>query len=307
MLEDIYIDYGIYLYVPMTQGSSMAVPVTVGCTWNKCLYCELNHTNEFRFLGLSNIKKKLEDLKTFYENRKRPITKVVMVGGNPLCLDTNILIDIIRLIKSYFPDVNNISGFARADDILRKTEEELIILRNLGLNDISVGVESGNDEILAFHKKGLTREDNYLALKRLEKCGISYSTYIMLGLGGKKLSKENALDTASLLSNLDPKVIIVVTLVLFKAAKLIENVKNKEFQRLSILESIREERLLLENLDLRNTLFNATHKTNTLILKGRLPDQKDLLLDKIDKALSNYDYKELENKELSKWKRWSIE
>lgn len=289
MLNEIYKEYGNYFYVPMTQGYSVAVPVTVGCSWNKCLYCDLNHDNKFKFLGLQEINKKLKALKEYYSNRKRPVKKVVMAGGNPFCLDTDTLIEIIRLIKDYFPQVKNISSFARADDILRKSKDELMELKRLGMGELSIGVESGNDEILAFHNKGVTREDNYRALKKLEECNISYSTYIMLGLGGKKLTRENAIDTASLLSMVNPQVIIVVTLVIFKDAKLVEKIRKKEFKRLSVLESIREEKMLLENLHMRNTIFNATHKTNALILKGKLPEQKSLLLDKINRFLKEND------------------
>lgn len=267
MLSEIYKEYGEYFYVPMTQGYSVAVPVNVGCSWNKCLYCDLNQGNNYRFLGLEEINKRLKMLKSHYSNRRRTVNKVVMAGGNPFCLDTNTLIEIIKLIKYYFPDVKNISSFARADDILRKSKDELFKLKKLGMGELSIGIESGNDEILAFHNKGITRNDNFLALTSLEKCNISYSTYIMLGLGGRKLSKENAIDTAQFLSNFNPDVVIVVTLVLFKNAKLVEKVKSKEFIRLRSLESLKEERLLIENLNLKNTIFNGTHKTNTLILK----------------------------------------
>ena len=307
MLDKIYEEYGQYYYVPMTQGYSVAVPVTVGCSWDKCLYCDLNHGNKFKFLGLKEIEEKLKLLKEYYSYRSRPVEKVVMAGGNPFCLDTEILIEIIDLIKIYFPQVKNISSFARADDILRKSKDELLELKRLGVGELSVGIESGNDEILAFHNKGVTREDNYRALIKLEECGITYSTYIMLGLGGKKLSRENAVDTASLLSKVNPQVIVVVTLVIFKDAKLVEKIRKREFTRLSVLDSIREERLLLENLNMKNTIFNATQKTNVLILKGKLPEQKSLLLDKIDKALEEYDRKTIRNKEISRWKNWSLE
>lgn len=307
MLNEIYKEYGNYFYVPMTQGYSVAVPVTVGCSWNKCLYCDLNHDNKFKFLGLQEINKKLKALKEYYSNRKRPVKKVVMAGGNPFCLDTDTLIEIIGLIKDYFPQVKNISSFARADDILRKSKDELLELKRLGMGELSIGVESGNDEILAFHNKGVTREDNYRALKKLEECNISYSTYIMLGLGGKKLTRENAIDTASLLSMVNPQVIIVVTLVIFKDAKLVEKIRKKEFKRLSVLESIREEKMLLENLNMRNTVFNATHKTNALILKGKLPEQKGLLLDKINRFLKENDNRTVRNREISRWRNWTVE
>ena len=164
---------------------------------------------------------------------------------------------------------------------MRKSKDELLELKKQGMGELSIGVESGNDEVLAYHQKGVKREDNYQALLKLEECNISYSTYIMLGLGGKRLSREHAIDTASLLSKVNPQVMIVVTLVLFKDAKLVKSVRNKEFVRINILDQMREEKILLENLYMKNTIFNGTHKTNAIILKGKLPEHRNLLLDKI--------------------------
>ena len=99
---------------------------------------------------------------------------------------------------------------------------------------------------------------------------------------------------------------IVVTLVLFKDAKLVKSVRNKEFVRINILEQMKEEKILLENLHMKNTIFNGTHKTNALILKGKLPEHRSLLLDKINKRLVESDQKKMINKELSKWRKFSL-
>ncbi len=303
----IYQEYGPYFYVPMTQGTSLAVPVTVGCSWDHCLYCDLNHGHRFRVFSLDEIQHKITLLKASAAHRRRPVERVVLSGGNPFCLKTDQLLAIIELIRAAFPQVQNISAFARAEDILAKSREEFLLLRNHGMGELSIGVESGNDEVLAFHQKGETRADMLEALRRLESCGISYSTYIMLGLGGKRWSQQHALDTANLLSQLDPQVITVVTLVLFPDAPLISKVRSREFVRLSVRESLLEERLLLEHLTMRRTLFNATHKTNALILKGRLPDHRDVLLAKIDQALTDSTTSELSRNERTRWSNWSTE
>lgn len=306
-MKNIYSEYGEYFYLPMTQAFSLAVPVTIGCSWDKCLYCDLNQGNQFKVFTLDEIKYKLEKLKELLSQRKRPVEKVVLAGGNPLCLSTSSLISIISLIKEYFPQVKNISSFARADDILNKSDSELLALKNHGMNELSIGIESGNDEILAFHNKGVTAGQNYLAMSKLEELNISYSTYIMLGLGGKSLSHSNAIDTGKLLSNFKPQVITVVSLVLFKNAPLIEKVKSREFVKLKPIEYVEEEGLLLENLNMVNSIFNGSHKTNTLILKGKLPEQKKLLLNKISSFLNEYDKRDIRARDKGKWRRWSVE
>lgn len=307
IMKSLYDEYGGYFYVPMTQAFSLAVPVTVGCSWDKCSYCDLNHNNSFRILSLPEIQANLEKLKSRSELQGRIVRKVVLAGGNPFCLDTRTLAGVIRLIRTFFPEVTNISSFARADDILRKSPAELSELKGLGMGELSIGIESGNDEILAFHNKGVTVADNDQALARLEELGISYSTYIMLGLGGKNWSRENAVDTGRFLSAHDPEVITVVSLVLFKDAPLLEKVKKREFIRLKPLEYVQEEKLLLENLYMRNTIFNGTHKTNSVVLKGRLPQQKALLLEKLAGFLRDNDPGDIKNQERNKWRRWSVE
>lgn len=307
MYREVYKEYGEYFHVPMPQSYSLAIPVTIGCSWDKCLFCDLTQGNKYKFLGLKEIEKRLKILVSYHKKRRRPVKKVVLAGSNPFCLETDILIKIINMIKAYFPKVENISCFARADDILRKSKKELLELKNLGMGELSIGIESGNDEILAFHNKGVTRKDNYNAMKKLEECNITYSTYIMLGLGGRNLSSENAIDTASLLSKVNPEVIVVVTLVLFKNAKLIEKVRSKEFLRLRPFDTLKEERLLLESLNMKNSILNGTHKTNVLILKGKLPEQKELLLNKIDETLEKYTHREIKYKDMLRWRRWTTE
>ena len=103
-----------------------------------------------------------------------------------------------------------------ADDILRKSKDELRELKRLGMGELSIGVESGNDGVLAFHHKGVTREDKYRALMKLEECDISYSTVLVFRVGRKRGSREHAIDTASLLSKVHPQVMIVVTLPFLK-------------------------------------------------------------------------------------------
>lgn len=306
-MNGLYDEYGGYFYVPMTQAFSLAVPVTVGCSWDKCSYCDLNHNNSFRILSQAEIQRSLEKLQSQAALGNRRIRKIVLAGGNPFCLDYLTLTRIIGLVREYFPEAENISSFARADDILRKSDEELSNLKKLGIGELSIGIESGNDEVLAFHNKGVTAEDNRDALSKLERLGITYSVYIMLGLGGQKLTREHAEDTGKFLSDFNPEVITVVSLVLFKDAPLLERVKTKEFVRLKPLDYVREEKLLIEHLEMRNTVLNATHKTNTLALKGRLPEQKGYLLGKIAKFLEANTSGDIRNQERNKWRRWSVE
>lgn len=272
----------------MPESRDLFLPVTVGCTYNKCLYCGLNKNIPFKKLSLNEIEDNFKKLKYINQNNRRKINKIILLGGNPFVLKTEFLIEISKMVLKYFPYVEYISSFTIADDILLKSLDELILLRENKYNNLSIGVESGSDVVLELQKKGVSSKENLQAMKKLEDAMIDYSVYIMIGLGGDKYSKLNAIETAKLLNKVKPFEIVIVNLVYFPNAPLIELVKNKEFKRLSPLQSLEEEYLLLSNLNMDNTLFNATYKNNIIPLKGRLQEHKDILLKRILNNIDEY-------------------
>ena len=304
---DLYGKYGFYYYVPMAESYTVQIPVTVSCSYNKCLYCDLNSNKKFKELSLDEIEQNIIKLKTLSELRKNNNARFLLAGGNPFVLSTNKLLNIAELIKKYFDNFNYISCFARADDILRKSDEDLRILKAAGYDRLCIGLESGSDKVLEFQQKGVTREDNLNAMRRLDEANIKYSGYIMLGLGGRDLSAEHVEQTSSMLNLARPFELTVVTLVLFKGAKLIEKVKSHEFKRMSPYETLKEGRRLLNNLNI-NVIWNATHKTNLYPVKGKLPEHKDLLLRRIDEVINSLsDKNNLKQYELKRWQNWSVD
>ncbi len=305
--DQVYGPYGNYLYVPMTEARSLYIPVTIGCSYGSCLFCDLNHGLDFKFLGLDLIEENLKKLSFIHSRGKRRVKKAVLVAGNPLVLETSLLVEIAGLIKKYFPDIKYISSFARADDILRKSKDELRILRDLGFDRISLGLESASNKVLKFQNKGLSAEENLEALRLLDELGISYSLYIMLGLGSKALSREHIEKTADFLNLVNPFEIIVVNLVLFKDAPLLDLVKSKEFKRLRPMDILREEYKLLKDLDPRDIIFNASHKTNHLALKGNLKYHKNQMLKALEEKMDKLESQDLSELEHYRWRDWSRE
>ncbi len=297
--------YDKYMYTPMPEMHNEMIPVTVGCSYGKCLYCDLNVGKKFKVFDISDIKEYIRTRRKFYENKRFTPKKFTLLEGNALCLKADFLEQILSEIKLNFPDMKYVSTFARSDDILRKTDEELLRLKNLGLDRICVGIESGSDWVLQYHQKGVTSRQQYDALKKLEKAGIQYSVYIMLGLGGEDHSEEHILKTAEFLNKVHPFEVVVVNLVLFKNAKLVENVRLKEFKRISIRRQLEEEILLLENLKIR-TIYNGTHKTKSVAITSITPDKKSQLIEVLKESLQNSE-KMLNKKERKKWTRWDAE
>ncbi|UQK59852.1 radical SAM protein [Fenollaria massiliensis] len=281
------------------------VPVTSGCSYQKCLYCDLNFRQKFHIFKLNEIEEYLCSEKTKYDNMRRSPKKFTLLEGNPLCVKASFLEDVFNLIHKYF-EVQYISMFARASDVLRKTDKELLRLKAMGMDRLCLGLESGSDEVLSFHKKGHGVSDSLRACKKLERLGINYSVYIMLGLGGKEMTMAHRIETAKLLNEIKPFEIVFVTTVIFKRAPLKDIVRAKEFTRLRVKEVLDEEIYILENLE-TNTVIKATHKTNPLPLLAKFPEGKADMIRKLKEYIDNNTEKELRRMEMKKWQIWSKE
>lgn len=297
--------YPIYMYTPMPEMHNVMVPVTSGCSYQKCLYCDLNFRQKFHVFKLAEIEDYLRKEKIKYDNMRRSPKKFTLLEGNPLCVKASYLENVFAMIHKYF-EVEYISMFARATDVLRKTDEELLRLKAMGMDRLCLGLESGSDEVLSFHKKGHSVSDSIRACKKLERLGISYSIYIMLGLGGKEMTLAHRKGTAKLLNEINPFEIVFVTTVIFKRAPLKDLVRAKEFTRLAIKDVLAEEIYILESLE-NSTVIKATHKTNPLPLLAKFPEGKDDMLRKLKEYRDNNSEKELRRNEMKKWTVWSKE
>ena len=297
--------YPIYMYTPMPEMHNLMVPLTSGCSYHKCLYCDLNFRQKFHVFKLEDIEDYLKSEKSKYTKMKRSPKKFTLLEGNPLCVKTSYLESVFKLIGKYF-DVDYISMFARASDVLRKSDEELLRLKSLGLDRLCLGLESGSDDVLSFHNKGHTAMDSVKACKKLERLGISYSVYIMLGLGGKDMTKVHREETAKLLNKIKPFEVVFVTTVIFKRVPLKEYVREKKFRRLSIKEVLNEEIYILEHIDM-DAVIKATHKTNPLPVLAKFPEGKEATLEKLREYRDAGSEKDLRRNEMKKWQIWSKE
>lgn len=297
--------YPIYMYTPMPEMHNVMVPVTSGCSYQKCLYCDLNFRQKFHVFKLAEIENYLRKEKIKYDNMRRSPKKFTLLEGNPLCVKASFLENVFAMIHKYF-EVDYISMFARASDVLRKTDEELLRLKTMGMDRLCLGLESGSDEVLSFHKKGHSVNDSIRACKKLERLGISYSVYIMLGLGGKEMTLAHREGTAKLLNKIKPFEIVFVTTVIFKRAPLKDLVRAKEFTRLPIKDVLAEEIYILESFE-NSTVIKATHKTNPLPLLAKFPEGKEDMLRKLKEYRDNNSEKELRRNEMRKWQVWDKE
>jgi hypothetical protein len=190
-------------------------------------------------------------------------------------------------LKKRFPEITRITSYARSRTMASRTVADLISYRELGLKRIHIGMESGHDPLLEIVTKGATVEIHIRAGRRVVEAGIELSEYIMPGLGGRELTTGHALDSARVLNAIGPDFIRLRTVCLGPRLPLWEEFSSGRLTRLSDVETVREIRAFIEALDVQRTQIASDHILNLLgELKGRLPTDKERLLEIIDRFLA---------------------
>jgi radical SAM superfamily enzyme YgiQ (UPF0313 family) len=212
---------------------------------------------------------------------------VFLQDGDSLTLKTSRLVEILNYLKEAFPSIERITTYARGKTVSKKTVEELQELHHAGLSRIHIGLETGYDLLLQYVNKGVTVQEQIDAGQKVKKSGISLSEYVLLGLGGKGMWMEHALKTAMVLNQINPNFIRVRTLKVMKMMPLYQKIERGEFELLSDDEIVKEERLLIENLEGIESIFASDHIWNLLEeVEGKFPEEKGKMLGLIDRYLA---------------------
>lgn len=281
-------EYDYPLYRPPSEAYSLIIQATLGCSQNKCTFCSMYKSKKFTIKPLEQIKKEIDFFRIYVKKAER----IFLADGDALIMPMKILKEIFIYINEKFPEAERISLYGSPKSILLKTPEELLELKNLGLGLIYLGVESGSDKILSSVKKGVSREEIIAAGKKVKKVGIPLSVTAIAGLGGKENSIEHAVETASLISEINPDYFGVLTLMLEEGTELLEEYKKENFIPLSSSEILEETKLMIKNINVKEKcIFRSNHASNYVSLKGTLPYEKENILKTIDYALENNEIK----------------
>ena len=281
-------EYDYPLYRPPSEAYSLIIQATLGCSQNKCTFCSMYKSKKFTIKPLEQIKKEIDFFRIYVKKAER----IFLADGDALIMPMKILKEIFIYINEKFPEAERISLYGSPKSILLKTPEELLELKNLGLGLIYLGVESGSDKILSSVKKGVSRKEIITAGKKVKKVGIPLSVTAITGLGGKENSIEHAVETASLISEINPDYFGVLTLMLEEGTELLEEYKKGNFIPLSSSEILEETKLMIKNINVKEKcIFRSNHASNYVSLKGTLPYEKENILKTIDYALENNEIK----------------
>ncbi len=286
---------------PPVEAYSVLIPVTGGCSWNKCAFCGTYKgvygvTQDYAIRSLEDVK---NDIDKAADNNYHGFP-VFLAGGNPTSAPTDYLVEIIEYVRLRLKNVTRISCYAKALDILRKTDEELKKLAKAGLDIVYMGLESGSNIILRIMKKGTNAKSIIKAGKKILNAGIKLSLYIILGLGSHKYSEEHVKETARVLTEINPTIFRFRTLNILPGTPLWDEWKSGEFILLSPLENIKEERDIIANLgeNVTSQVFNDHVSNYCIIESSNIKEDRDMFIKTLDSYINDPRIQNLPRKNL---------
>lgn len=272
------------LYRPPSESDAYIVQATIGCSWNKCTYCDMYREKEFRVRALSET---LEDIEVVGQDAKvaRRVEKVFIADGDALILDMHHWRAILEASTRAFPRLRRVSCYAMAKNVLEKSESELLELRQLGLSMLYMGPESGDDVVLKRIAKGQNHDDHVRAAARAHAAGMKLSVIALLGIGGDR-SDEHARATGDLVTKMDPAFFSALTVTVVPGTPLATLAGRGKFEVPAVPDLLRELRTMVDVAKPTNATFRTNHASNYLPLGGELPRDRARILDVIDAALA---------------------
>jgi len=271
------------LYRPPSEANSYILQATIGCSWNKCTYCDMYRDKTYRIRDLSECLAELKEVSIHYGNR---IDKLFIADGDPLVMPMEHWLPILQTARQYLPGLRQVSCYALASNVLEKTPEQLRTLRENGLSLLYIGPESGDSVTLKRIAKGLSAADHVKAAEMAHSAGIAVSVIVLLGIAGIERSQEHAQATADLATAMAPEFLAALTTMIIPNTPLYR-MEAKGLFKLPPIEMILQEiRTIVAQSQLTHTVFRTNHASNYLPLGGILPADRERIIETIDQALT---------------------
>ena len=276
------------IWRPPYEAGSLLLQATAGCTHHACKFCTLYEDLPFRFRmsSLEEIEADLQEAQLWGTDPMARLSarlqglpgpqgprRVFLVGANPFVLLPRRLEEIAERIRQYLPTVETIGCFARVTDVGLKRDEELRRLRELGYDGLTLGVETGDEEALAFMNKGYGARDVVEQAGRLDEAGMSYSFFYLAGISGAGRGVEGALRSAEVFNQTRPRRVGSSMLTIFPSSALYREIQAGRWREESELEKLEELKTLIENLEIP-TRFETDGASNLVRVQGELPQDR---------------------------------
>lgn len=299
--------------------------LTRNCPWNQCLFCPIYKGQEFSRRSVTEIKREIDVIGDVVEDIQRLSWRqgfggrvtgavlshllaegsfslmhrqvaqwlcfaegsVFLQDANSLIMEPEDLAEVLRHLRSRVPGIRRITAYARSRTLARRSLQDLVLVREAGLDRIHIGLESGYDPLLRFMCKGVTAADHVKAGCLVREAGISLSEYVMPGLGGKRWWREHALATAAVLNEINPDFIRLRSLRVPRSTPLHEKMEAGEFELLEDDEVVKEIRLFVGALEGIGSTVTSDHIMNLLEeITGTLPHDQEAMLAAADRYLA---------------------
>ncbi|WP_236893179.1 radical SAM protein [Desulfoluna limicola] len=275
-------DYEGMIFRPPSEAYSILLQVTVGCSHNKCTFCEMY--KEKKIFKIKSDKQIMKDL-AFAARNHRHTKRLFLCDGDALILPQKRLVNILNEIKRQLPWVDRVGTYANTKSIAKKSVEELKELKDLGLSIAYMGLETGDDETLSAINKGADAARMIDMGQKIRSAGIKLSVTVLLGVAGRERSMIHAQETGRVLSAIDPEFVGALSLMLTPGTPLYKDHKAGKFPVLEPDELLRELGAMIAATHLTNGLFHSNHASNYLPIRAKLPEEKEGTLELINRAL----------------------
>lgn len=272
------------VYRPPSEANSLIIQLTIGCARNTCRFCTMYKNKQFRVRALSEVIADLQwvkDRHPYYH-----FDRVFLADGDALIVKTPDLITVLDKIFALFPHVRRVTTYGAAKDVLVKSPEELLLLRQHGLEMVYIGAESGSDKVLTDVDKRVTAAETIEACQKLKAAGIKTSMTLITGLGGRANSREHAIESAKLVTASRPEYLGLLTLEMGKRTPMYEDLLAGTFEKLSPLECLEEQKLFLEHVDSEGTVLRSNHVSNYMALAGTLNRDREQMIAQLESAIA---------------------
>ena len=273
---------------PPYEANSYIIQLTSGCTYGKCSFCNLYKEEPFYLSPLSVFEEDLAEIKKYQPNARR----IFLTGGNPFALSYEKLKPYVLTVRDYLIKCQTIAMFASIRDIKNKEVWQLKKLRAMGVNGLSIGTESGDDDTLLLENKGYTSQDILEQCRKLDEAGIEYYFVYMTGLAGAGGGYRNAVNSARVFSQLNPYFIHVDSLTLFPGTRLYELARKGKFLSAGEKERLEEMQIFIKNLQIRTHLF-ANTISNFYPVTAYLPKEREKVIDELQQIMETFSEEEM--------------
>ena len=273
---------------PPSEANSLLVRVTRNCPWNRCLFCPAYKGTAFSRRSVKEIKEDIDEMARYHRGHDSQVTTAFFQDADSLILPVAELLEILKHLGEAFPSLTRITSYARAKSLKRKSVTSLKALKAAGLTRIHTGLESGSVKVLKLTQKGESPEEMIEGGQRVMAAGIELSEYIMPGVGGMELSRENAYETAHVLNRIRPDFIRVRTFALPPDSPMERMADAGRFTPMNELEIVAEIRELLRHLEEMPTHFRCADFSLNLLMHvdGYLDRDRSRMLEDLDSFLS---------------------